>query len=396
MKTLIKNGVLLTPETILRGCGMVLDDGKILGFCADSALDEAERNAEQIIDAEGLYISPGFIDIHVHGGGGHDFMDGTADAFLDAVAFHMQHGTTTIVPTTLSGDDLETIACFHAYQEAKQRMHAGPEMLGLHLEGPYFALSQRGAQDPAFLRNPSPAHYLSLLNESNDIVRWTAAPELPGALAFGDILAECGILPSIGHTDAVYTDVLRAIEHGYTHVTHLYSGMSSLRRVNAYRQLGVVESAYLLDQLTVEIIADGKHLPVELLQLICKCKPLSHIILITDCIRCAGREETEELFIGSKAHGQRIIIEDEVAKMPDRSCFAGSISTMDRCVRTMIQTGVPLLDAVKMATKNPAVRMGIDQRKGALEINKDADLCVFTENIDMRYVICGGTICYKR
>ncbi len=393
MKLVVKNGALLAPEPLPRGFGLVLDHGRIEGVCAGEALETAAKSVDRVIDATGLFVSPGFVDIHLHGGGGFDFMDGTAAAYLGAAAFHARHGTTSLVPTTLSGEDGELTMSLDAFVEAKRQNAHGAELLGLHLEGPYFAMEQRGAQDPAYIKNPTSAHYLPILDRYQDILRWSAAPELDGALAFGDELTRRGILPAIGHSDAFYEDVVAAERHGFSHVTHLYSGMSSLRRVNAYRRLGVVESAFLMDELTVEMIADGKHLPPELLRLIVKCKPIGQISLITDCIRCAGVTDESELLIGSRAHGQPVVVEDGVAKMPDRSCFAGSVCTTDRCVRTMTQlAGVSLSDAVRMMTQSPAERMSVSSRKGMLKAGMDADVCIFDENIDMQYVVCRGEV----
>ena len=233
-------------------------------------------------------------------------------------------------------------------------------------------------------------------SRSKDIIRWTIAPELPGAIELGDELTQRGILPSIGHSDAIYQQVLPAFEHGYRHVTHLYSACSMLRRINAFRYLGIVESAYLLSDMTVEIIADGMHLPQELLRMICKCKPWDKISLITDALRWAGSENGQPgKQIQSRDNGIEVIIEDGVVKLADRSAFAGSICTTNRCVRTMTElAGVPLLDAVRMMTYNPARVVSVNDRKGSLEVGKDADICIFNKNMDIKTVIVGGEIRY--
>ena len=389
MQINIINGRIITPEGIKDGV-LVIEGSKIRNL-----QDEIPHSGINI-DAQGRYVSAGFIDIHTHGGGGYDFMDGTADSFEGAVKFHMKHGTTSIVPTSLSGSDEEIMQLFSGFREAKRRMEDGPEMLGLHLEGPYFALSQKGAQDPRFIKAPDRNHYEWILGLSDDLVRWSIAPELYGALELGRILKDRNILAAMGHSDAMYEDIRKAIECGYTHVTHLYSGMSSLKRVNAFRVLGMVECSYLFDELTVEIIADGKHLPPELLKLIVKCKDNSKICLITDSLRCAGFPDGTETFSGSKANGQKVIIEDGVAKMPDRSCFAGSICTADRCIKTMYHdVGLPIEEAVRMMTINPARIMNVDSRKGSLEPWKDADVCIFDDDINVSTVICRGVVTYN-
>ena len=238
-----------------------------------------------------------------------------------------------------------------------------------------------------------PEHYLTFLNYSSDIVRWSSAPELPGALELADELGRRGILCSIGHSDITYQQVVPAFERGYTHVTHLYSGCSLLRRINAFRYMGVVDSVFAIDNMTAEIIADGRHLPPELLKLILKLKAWDKISLITDSMRCAGMPEGTLHYTGTKENGMQVLIEDGVAKLPDRSAFAGSIATADRLVRNMRDlAGIPLLDAVRMITYNPACVMRIQNRKGVLAPGKDADICIFDEGVNIKAVFMGGEI----
>ena len=271
-------------------------------------------------------------------------------------------------------------------------MEGGPNMLGLHLEGPYFSMEQKGAQDPRYIKSPERDEYLRILDHSDDIVRWTVAPELDGAMKMGRELTDRGILCSIGHSNAIYQDVLEAFENGYTHITHLYSGMSMVRRIDAYRYSGVVESAYLIDEMTVEIIADGDHLPESLLKLIYKIKGSDRICLVTDSMRAAGMPEGKSI-LGSLKDGQEVIVEDGVAKLLDRSAFAGSVATADRLVRTMTQiAAVPIEEAVKMITLTPARIMGIEGTKGSLVESKDADIVVFDDNIEIDLVIVGGNV----
>ncbi|MCD7995558.1 MAG: amidohydrolase family protein, partial [Clostridia bacterium] len=259
--------------------------------------------------------------------------------------------------------------------------------------GPLFLTGPNGggAQDPQYIKVPAKDDYKKLLDASEDIIRMSAAPELEGAMELADELKARGILASIGHSDATYDHVIEAWERGYTHVTHLYSGMSTIRRINAYRHLGVIESAYLIDGMTVEIIADGKHLPPELLRLIVKMKPIEDICLVTDSMRGAGMDDGEHVLLGSLAHGQECIIDDGVAVLPDRSAFAGSVCTADRCVRTMYhQAGVRLEDAVRMMTYNPAKILGIQNRKGSLSAGMDGDVVIFDDDIRIQSVLVKG------
>ncbi|HZJ57392.1 MAG TPA: N-acetylglucosamine-6-phosphate deacetylase [Clostridia bacterium] len=390
-RTLIFNGSIITPYRMIEGGSILIEDGKIAG----NYTGKPEIPHCKMVDAKGLYISPGFIDIHTHGAGGHDFMDGTVDAYLGAAMTHAMHGTTALVPTTVASTVDSLKETFETYRKAKSSNIHGAAFLGLHLEGPYFSMEQRGAQDPRYIRNPEREHYEEILSWSDDIVRWSAAPELDGAMEFGRSLKNRGILPSIGHSDAIYEDVLEAYENGYTHITHLYSGMSGVRRINAYRYAGVIESAFLIDEMTVEIIADGAHLPESLLKLIYKIKGADKIALITDSMRAAGMPEGESILGGLK-DGQKVLVEDGVAKLMDRTAFAGSVATADRLVRTMINIAeVPLLDAVRMMTITPARIMGVDDKKGSVAMGKDADLVLFDDDIKVHSSMVRGRVVYK-
>lgn len=389
-RLIIEGGKVIFADHIAENVSLICEGGKIRDVVPSSAV--VLSGSDERIDASGQYVSPGFIDIHLHGGGGHDFMDGTVEAFLGAAELHARYGTTAMVPTTLTSTTEALMNTFSVYREAVKRNTKGAKFLGLHLEGPYFAYNQRGAQDPKYLRNPEPEEYTHILASSGDIVRWSLAPELPGALELGRELVSRNILAAVAHSDAVCEEVELAFKEGFSHITHLYSGMSSVTRRHAFRYAGVVEAAYLIDDMTVEIIADGVHLPCPLLQFAYKFKGADKIALCTDAMRGAGMPDGESI-LGSLDEGQRVIIEDGVAKLPDRSAFAGSVATADRLVRTMVNVaGVSLTDAVKMMTLTPARVMKVDSRKGAIEPGKDADIVIFDENIQVSYTVSEGTI----
>lgn len=388
----IYNGDIITSYKLIKGGCILVEDGKII----DVSKHNIDAPDADVIDAKGQYIAPGFIDIHVHGGGGHDFMDGSTDAFLKIAETHAKYGTTSLSPTTLTSERDDLFKTLDNYEEANVKNTKGAQFIGMHLEGPYFALSQRGAQDPRYIRNPDPDEYKAVLDYSKSITRWSAAPELKGAIEFGRYLKSKGILAAIAHTDAIYEEALEAFENGYSLATHFYSAMSTVTRRNAYRYAGVVEAGYLIDEMDLEIIADGVHLPPPLLKLIYKIKGADRIALITDAMRGAGMPEGDSV-LGNINTGLKVIIEDGVAKLPDRSSFAGSVATFDRLVRTMIQQAdVALIDAVKMATATPARIMGIGDKKGSLVIGKDADIVIFDENITIDKTIVKGEIIYQK
>jgi len=392
-RLIIKNGKIIFPDRIEENLVIVCENGKIVDIVNQN--ETVFGDGQMVIDAQGKYVSSGFIDIHTHGGGGHDFMDGTVEAYLGAAEKHAQHGTTALLPTTLTSTTEELMKTFDTYREAVKQNKKGAQFLGLHLEGPYFAYNQRGAQDPKYLRNPEPEEYNKILAASDDIVRWSLAPELPGALEFGKVLREKNILTAVAHSDAIYEEVVDAFDAGFTLATHLYSGMSTITRRNAFRYAGVVEAAYLIDGMDVEIIADGVHLPKSLLQFVYKFKGPDKTALVTDSMRGAGMPDGESI-LGSLDKGQKVIIEDGVAKLPDRTAFAGSVATTDRLVRTMVNIAeVPLVEAVKMITLTPARMMKIDQQKGSIQKGKDADFVIFDNNINVSYTILEGNVIYR-
>lgn len=388
----IYNGKILTPYRMIPQGTVLISDG-IITEVKEGNIDVSDAIE---IDAEGNYISPGFIDIHVHGGGGHDFMDGSETAFLKAAEIHAQYGTTSMSPTTLTSEKEDLLKTLELYEQADKKNVKGAQFLGMHLEGPYFAMSQRGAQDPRYIRDPDPEEYMDVISRSNVIKRWSAAPELKGAIPFARYLKSKGILAALAHTDAIYEEVLEGFENGYTLATHLYSGMSGVSRRNAFRYAGVIESAYIIDEMDVEIIADGIHLPAPLLKLIYKIKGADRIALITDSMRGAGMPEGESV-LGNLYTGLKVIIEDGVAKLPDRTSFAGSVATADRLVRNMIKMAdVPLLDAVKMMSSTPARIMNVHERKGSLTVGKEADIVIFDEDIKIQKTIIMGKVVYSK
>jgi len=386
----IFNGKIITPYRIIPQ-GSVLISGDTITSVSEGNIVAADALE---VDAKGKYVAPGFIDIHVHGGGGHDFMDGTEDAFLKIAETHVKYGTTSMLPTTLTSEKEGLLETLRIYEQANGKNTNGSQFLGMHLEVPYFAMNQRGAQDPRYIRDPDPAEYKEVIASSSSIRRWSAAPELKGAIEFGQYLRQHGILAAVAHTDAVYEEVIEAFDNGYSLATHLYSGMSGVTRRNAFRFAGVIESAFLIDEMDVEIIADGVHLPAPLLKLVYKIKGADRTALITDSMRAAGMPPGKSI-LGNLKSGLPVIVEDDVAKLPDRSAFAGSVATTDRLVRNMVfLADVSLIDAVRMMTSTPARIIGVSDRKGSLAKGKDADIVIFDDKIKIETTIVKGKVVY--
>lgn len=385
MKTLIKNAKIVDQGVISEG-SILIENGKIIKIGTF-----ADEKADTVADANGLYASAGFIDSHTHGAGGFDFMDGTEEAYLTACKTHLMHGTTTILPTTLAASIPEIIKSIKAYQRVKEEIAKTQYVPGLHLEGPYFAMNQKGGQDPRYIKDPDVDEYRGIVKIANgDIRRWSIAPERKGAMEMGDYLVSNGIIPTIGHTDATYDDVVEAMKHGYHHITHLYSCTSTITRKSGFRILGVTECAYCFDDLTAELIADGCHLPPELIRMIVKNKGVDRLSLVSDSLRVAGLN-VKTCKIGGSDDARECIIEDGVVKLPDRSAFAGSMATADRLVRVVWKkAGIRLEDTIKMMCENPARQMGCSDRKGTLEIGKDGDVVLFDDDVNVKAVFYMG------
>ena len=266
MLTQIINARILTPQGWLKDGSVLIRDNKILEVTnCDLAIVGAT-----LIDAKGMYIVPGGVEIHVHGGCGRDFMEGSEDAFRTAVKAHMQHGTTSIFPTLSSS----TIPMIRAAAATTEKLMSEPDspVLGLHLEGHYFNMKMAGGQMPENIKNPDPEEYIPLLEETHCIKRWDAAPELPGAMQFGKYITSKGVLAAVGHTQAEFEDIYTGFYAGYTHATHFYNAMPGFHKRREYKYEGTVESIYLMDDMTVEVVADGIHVPPTILRLVYKIK----------------------------------------------------------------------------------------------------------------------------
>lgn len=379
MLTQIYNGTILTPEGWINGGSVIIDDDRISEVTRSS---RTIPQADKTVDARGMYILPGGIELHCHGGGGNDFMEATPEAFRTAAKTHLRHGTTAIFPT-LSSASLATIeaACTTCQDLMKE---PGTTIMGLHLEGPYFNPRKAGAQMPDLIRTPDPAEYTHIIEDFDCVRRWDAAPELPGAVEMGRYITSKGVVAAIGHTAAEFPEVKAAYEAGYSLATHFYNGMPGFHNVREYKHAGTVESIYLMDRMSVEMICDGIHVPPTILQLIHRMKGVELTALVTDALAVTDSDS-------DKAFDPRVIIEDGVCKLSDRSALAGSIATMDRLIRTAVsEADIPLRDAVRMASETPARIMGIYDRKGSIQRGKDADLIIMNDDLRLRAVYSLG------
>ena len=374
----IKGDRIITPRGLVRG-NIYVENGKI------TEITPKAYSVEDIIDMSGKYISPGFIDIHTHGGGGYSFTESSQEDIVKGCEFHLAHGTTSIVPTVTTG-------AFDVMREAALNIKAVRDsgrcranIIGVHMEGPYLSPAQCGAQCPEHITEPQRHEYERLLLELGDaLTRWTYAPERDAGGKFCELMTQNGVLTSAGHTNATYEHMNTAIAAGCKLVTHLYSCTSTVTRDHGFRSLGVIESTFLRDELCAEIIADGKHLPPELVRMIVKIKGENNVIAVTDSLSIAGSPDKHGVMSGVE-----YIVEDGVAKLCDRSAFAGSVATMDMLLRVLVdECKFSVARAVKMLSENPATLLGVN--KGRLEGGYDADIVCFDSKLCITDVLVGG------
>ncbi len=385
----IKNGKILTPQGIIEN-GIIRIDGSKISDIGNSE-DILSNQEGKVIDAEGKWVLPGFIDIHCHGGKGCDVMDGKLSDIETIALYHAKGGTTAFLPTTASSSIEAILQALDAVHQARIYGINGAKVIGAHIEGPYFCYAKRGCHLPKFVRNPRPQEYNRMLEFSDDIASMTLAPELDGSELLIKSLVKNDIIVSIGHSDATYAQVLDAVNWGARHVTHLYCAMSSLVKNGPVRISGVVESALLLEELTVEFIADGRHVPPELIMLAIKAKGIDKVCVVTDAMRGAGMPSGVYTF--GPSDGQEVLVQDEIAIMPDRTGYASTVMRTKDLVKTLIDlVGLSISDAVKMASIVPARIIGVDDRMGSLEKGKQADIIIVDENIEVIHTVIDGSI----
>ena len=375
MLTQIINGKILTPNGWLEGGSLILSDSKIL----EIANSDLPRIGATLVDVKGDYILPGFVAMNIHGGAGKSYKEGTQDAFDMATEAHLKHGATTIFPTIYTA---KTEKIFNSSKLCEDIMKKGNTPIkGIHVAGPYFnpnmVKSFPGAKDP------DKEEYLRILADTECIKRWDLSPELPGAYEMAKILKHKGIVAAITHTQAEFEVVQEAYESGFTHVSQLYNAMPGFHKRGEYKYEGTVESVFLLDGMSVEVTADGKHLPGTILRLVYKLKGVEKMSLVTNALKYAA-------FDGEVESDSDFIIEDGVCKLKDHSSLAGSIATMDKVVKVAVEAGIPLIDAIRMATETPAKVMGCFDKVGSLEEGKDADIVIMNKELEVTGVWTQG------
>jgi N-acetylglucosamine-6-phosphate deacetylase len=379
----LTGGRLILPDRIAQGLAVIVEGSRIVGIAAPG---EVGADTE-IMDVGGRYIAPGLIDIHTHGARGHTFNEPTAEAFATITAANAAQGVTALL-ATIATDALDNLTASLAFcAEWMRQPRTGARILGAHLEGPYFSMAQRGAQDPAHLRTPDDGTPELLLAHHPVIRIMSFAPELPGALELTERIVALGIVPAAGHSAAREEHVRAAMERGLRHSIHIWSGQSTTVREGPWRRPGLLEASLVFDGLTAEVIADNRHLPPTLMRLAYKCLGADRLCAVSDATSGAGLAEGARFRMG----GMEYEVHDGVGMLLDRSAFAGSTTLVNRMVPILRDAvGIPLAEAVRMASLTPARVIGIDDRKGSLAAGKDADIVVFEEDFAAWRTMIGG------
>ncbi len=383
----IGNGRTVLPNGVVSNGSVLVRDGKI------AALNIPCPDGVPVSDAEGGYILPGFIDLHVHGGGGADFMDTEPDSLKTVARAHNAHGTTALVATTMTCADSLLDTAIDMYLDQLDSPTGGAKVLGLHLEGPFFSAAKKGAQPISEERIPSRDYLERVLKRAQGhILRWDAAPELENMDLFARVMKENGVLCSLAHSGCNATRALQAYDWGFSHVTHFYNACTTFHKENGIVHSGIIEATYIRDDVTIELISDGCHIPRESMLLAYRIKGPDRMCLITDAMRAAGTNDVQSI-LGPKIGGTPVVVKDDVAQLTDLSSYAGSICTMDRCLRTAhVKYGIPLTDVSRMLSLTPARLSHVDGRTGSLETGKDADIVVMDSDFNVRRVWTNGVL----
>src|SRR5947208_13801005 len=391
--------------TVFTGGAVVLADRLLIGGQVEVTAGRISAVRDRLLPANvpvielgDRYLVPGYVDLHIHGGDGADFMDGDADAFRTVCRAHLRHGTTSLLPTTTVSRHEQILAVLDLCRRFKKEDTGGARVLGAHFYGPYFGHEAAGCHPASSLRDPIPAEYAEYLSYADAICTATVAPELPGAEGFVRACRERGIRCNAGHTHATFEQMEQAVGWGVRHVDHLFCAMSDrarLRQTQTYPMRGgVMEATLFFDDLTTEVIADGKHLQRELLLLAHKVKGPDRLALVTDCNRALDRPDGPYLF-GPRDGGEPILRKDNVGVMPDGKSLASGVVGMIECVQTFHRlTGVPLVEVIRMASLTPARIAGVEHDTGSIAVGKCADLLVLDRELNVKQVYVNGIRVY--
>lgn len=394
--TIICNGNVLTPFAEIKDGAVIVQSSKIVDVGRRGELQEPSD--AMVIDATGGYIVPGLIDIHVHGSMGADVMDATPEALETMSKFFVTCGVTSFVPTMITAPEADLLAGLENVRGVMDNGGLpGAEALGVHQEGPFLNVAEKGCHPVELLVPPTPERYEPYLEYADVLASMTLAPELDGAVGLIRALCDAGVLAAAGHSNGVYHEIIPAIEAGLSHVVHFFCNMSTLRRAGPghdqplKRVAGAMETFLYDDRITTELIGDGWHVGDTLMKLAVRVKGVERLCWVTDAMTAAGMPPGR-YFIG----GVEAVVEHGIARLPDNTAYASSVTTLDVCVRNgMERVGLSLRDSVRMASLTPATVVGVDDRKGSLEPGKDADVVIMDADANVRLTMARGQVVYR-
>jgi len=386
----IHQGTQWADEAVLAAVGgriAYVGDLRKLPRRLEGAGVEVGRQSLEEIHTEGGYLCPGFIDVHLHGGGGADVMDASPGALSQLARTHARHGTVAFLPTTVTAPYEQLRRVLEAVEETAGAREEGAELLGVHLEGPHLNPARAGAQNPEFLTPPSLPEMQALLERFPGRVRWvTGAPELEGARELIQYLREAGVVVSIGHSDATYEQAMVAFQWGISHATHTFNGMNPLH----HRAPGVPGAVLTAPGVSAEIIADGFHIHPGVARLLWQVKGPDRLLLVTDAMRATDLPDGRY-----DLGGLEVDVVGGAARLAGQETLAGSTLTLERAVAWMVEAvGLSLAEAVQLASLNPARRLGVAHRLGSLEVGKDASLVLLDDALRVRLTLRQGELIY--
>ncbi len=387
-RTALTHGRIVLPNEVVGDQALLVEEGKIVGLSDLASLGSDVK----LVDVGNRTITPGLVDLHTHGALGHTFNEPTAAAFQAITQENARRGVTCLLATLAPVSIPDLVQCLEFGENWMHAPpHGGSQVLGMHLESPYVNPAQRGALDPHFLHAPDDGTADALLEHHSVIKLFVVAPELNGALPLVSKLAALGIVPAAGHSSATETDIAAAMQLGLSHVTHIWSAMSSTVREGPWRKPGLLEAALTFEGLTVEMIADNKHLPSTLMKLAYRCVGSNRLCAISDATSGAGLPEGTRIRMGAMEYE----VSDGVGMMLDRSSFAGSTTLVNQMIPVLTNVvGIRLPEAIRMLTLTPARVIGVDGRKGSIASGKDADLAIFNEDYTAWRTMIGGKWVY--
>jgi N-acetylglucosamine-6-phosphate deacetylase len=380
---LIKNGKIVVQDgSVLENGALLVKEGKIAWIGTEDELIQFDA-IEQVIDAQGSWVLPGFIDVHVHGGFGADFMDASRESLETITRFHSKNGTTAMLATTMTAPHEGISAVLSVVDDYMQGNMPYAQLLGVHLEGPFISPKFPGAQNPNYIVLPQIKWLEDWVKQHPDVIRLlTLAPEREGALPLISWLKAQGITVACGHTDASYDQIEAAVEHGLQHAVHTFNAM----RVLHHREPGTVGAVLSDDRIYAEVIADGHHVHPACIQLLSKAKPEDKLLLVTDAMSATGL--SEGIF---ELGGLKVIVKGGVARLLEGDSLAGSTLTMIDAFRFCVEkVGLQIPQVSQMASGNPASTLGISELMGSIAVGKQADLLLVSPGLQLQNVWIRG------